>query len=323
MARKYANILTAIWRNGDFAALTDAEQRMYLLLTSQPDISAAGVLHLSLTRWSAMARNTTPDAVMKILDGLAHGRFVVIDTRTEELLVRSFVRWDGGYTNSKRRPVIRDAAQEVLSPMIRRSLAMEFRRLELPDWLPDALSDTPSHTTPETPPDEEPEEIADTLFTLGNRVSDTQSDAVSPSERVVVTKGPYLDPATHNPQHSPSVPPLAVEEGMTPTQRSRLITNAYAEKVKLCNWNAINGIVARAIKSGEWADQEIHEAVQRLADEDRPVTADSLRVALNGFPSRFGNVVALRNQHHVSGGLDAKVADWLAIEPPPGWQEAR
>jgi hypothetical protein len=44
MARDYANIVTAIWRDRDFRALTAADQRMYLLLVTQPDISAAGTL---------------------------------------------------------------------------------------------------------------------------------------------------------------------------------------------------------------------------------------------------------------------------------------
>lgn len=295
MARRYANILTAIWRNEDFRALLAEEQRLYLLLTSQPDISAAGVLHLSLTRWSAMARNTPPAAIHASLEGLARGRFVIYDTRTEELLVRSFVRWDGGYTNSKRRPVIRDAAQEVLSPMIRMALAAEFRRLELPDWLPDALPDSPSNTTPATAPDEEPKEIASGLSPQENRLSDTASDAIPPSERVVVTKGLYLDPQppTHNPQHSPSVSPPATapqepadEMPLTPTQRSKRITDAYAEIVKLCNWPAVNGVVVKAIKAEQWTDDEIRSAMLRLADNGRPVTTDSLRVELQGFAPR-------------------------------------
>lgn len=286
MARKYANILTAIWRNEDFKALDSDEQRMYLLLTSQPDISAAGVLHLSVTRWSAMARNTPPDAVAAALEGLARGRFVIYDTKTEELLVRSFVRWDGGYTNSKRIPVIRDAAQEVLSPTILRALALEFQRLGLPEWLPDALSDSPSDTTPATPPDEEPPEIAEKLFAEGNRLSDTPSDAVSPSERVVVTVVPTdPQPATRKPS-APTVLPPASADALTINQRSKRITDAYAEIEPMCKWPAVNGIVGKAIKIGKWSDAEIYDALLRLAKEGRGVTVESLRVELDGLTPR-------------------------------------
>lgn len=294
MARKYANILTAIWRNEDFRALTAEEQRVYLQLTSQPDISAAGVLHLSLTRWSAQARNTTPATVMAALEGLARGRFVIYDTRTEELLVRSFIRWDGGYTNSKRKPVIRDAVQEVESPTIRRSLAAELRRLGLPDWLPDALPDSPSDTPPAMAsamtPDEEPREIADEPSAQENRLSDTPSDglfdAVSPSVRVVVGKGELLDPQPTNHNPSPSVPPTAAAEALTPTQRSKVIVDAYYAVEPMCKWPAVNGVVVKAIKTGKWTDAEIESALLRLAKEGRGVTVESLRVELDGLTPR-------------------------------------
>lgn len=289
MARKYANILTAIWRNEDFRALTAEEQRVYLQLTSQPDISAAGVLHLSLNRWSAQARNTTPATVTAALDGLARGRFVIFDTRTEELLVRSFIRWDGGYTNSKRKPVIRDAVQEVESPMIRRSLAAELRRLGLPDWLPDALPDSPSDTTPAMTPDEEPREIGEKLSAQGNRLSDSESDAVSASERVVVGKGEYLEPQppTRKPQHSPSVPPPPADDAaLTPTQRSKVITDAYYAIEPMCKWPAVNGVVIKAIRVGKYSDAEIQDALLRMAKEGRGVTVESLRVELDGLTPR-------------------------------------
>lgn len=297
MARKYANILTAIWRNEDFRALTAEEQRMYLQLTSQPDISAAGVLPLSITRWSAQARNTPPAAITAALEGLARGRFVIYDARTEELLVRSFVRWDGGYTNSKRRPVIRDAAQEVLSPVIRRALALEFKRLGLPDWLPDAVADSPSDALSDTAPDDEPQEIGDDLFSQGNRVSDTPSDAVSPSERVVVTKGLYLEPqpTTRNPQHSPTVSPPATapDEPLTINQRSKQITDAYHAIEPMCIWVAVNGIVKKAIQANRWTDDAIREALLRLAKEGRTVTVNSLRVELDGLTPRASPTTGL------------------------------
>lgn len=288
MARKYANILTAIWRNEDFRALTAEEQRVYLQLTSQPDISAAGVLPLSVTRWSAQARNTTPATVMAALEGLARGRFVIYDTRTEELLVRSFIRWDGGYTNSKRKPVIRDAAQEVESPTIRRALALELRRLDLPDWLPDALSDSPSVPPPQSTVDARPEDMTEDLFSQGNRLSDTASDAVSGSERVVVSKGEYLDPQppTRKPQPAASSTLSPDVDELTVGQRSKRITDAYYAREPMSKWPAVNGVVTKAIKTGRWADAAIEDALLRMADERRGVTVESLRIELDGMTPR-------------------------------------
>src|SRR4051812_47234766 len=78
VTRSYAQIVTAIWRDDEFRALTVAEQHLYLLLTTQPDISAAGVLHLAVTRWAGRASDTKPDDIVRTLDGLAARRFVVV-----------------------------------------------------------------------------------------------------------------------------------------------------------------------------------------------------------------------------------------------------
>lgn len=290
MSRNYANISTAIWRNEEFRALTVGAQHMYLLLTSQPDISAAGVLPLSVKRWSNQSSGATTASVMGVLTELASHRFIVFDTETEELLVRAFVRWDGGHTNPKRRPVIERAAKDVESVGIRRSLAVEFKRLGLPDWLPDSLSGS----LPDSPPTEpdapsagressRESGIADELSSQGNSLSDRQS----PSDGVVVSKGLYVvpQPTTSNPQHPA---PTALPDGATVTQRSKAITDAYTAVEPMSRWPAVNAIVIKAIEAGRWLDAEIHAAVLRLADDKRSVTIDSLRTELDGPPvSKF------------------------------------
>lgn len=79
----------------------------------------------------------------------------------------------------------------------------------------------------------------------------------------------------------PSEPPRGTE--LTQTQRSKKITDAYAERVPLSNWTAVNALVLRGIRSNRYADDELRAALFRLADENRPVTADSLRVAIEGM----------------------------------------
>ena len=133
MARSYAQFSTAMWRNADFLALPAALQRVYMMLSSQADISAVGVLPLSITRWARRAPDTTQADIVRALDGLAERRFIVYDRDSEEVLVRSFLRWDNGYKNPKRLPAIRDAADEVESPAIVAALAAEFARLEIAD----------------------------------------------------------------------------------------------------------------------------------------------------------------------------------------------
>ncbi|WP_341719895.1 hypothetical protein QQG74_09415 [Micromonospora sp. FIMYZ51] len=105
---------------------------MYLLLASQPDISAAGVLPLSLTRWASRAQNSTRESVVAALNELQESEFVCFDVLSEELLVRTFIEWDGAHRNPKRKPAILAAAHVVESLAIRRALATDLHRLRLP-----------------------------------------------------------------------------------------------------------------------------------------------------------------------------------------------
>lgn len=79
-----------------------------------------------------------------------------------------------------------------------------------------------------------------------------------------------------------SVPP----ESLTVNQRSKRLTDTYAAIEPMCKWPAVNGIVVLAIKTQKWTDQEIHDALLRLAKESRSVTVDSLRTELVGFTPR-------------------------------------
>ena len=221
MARNYANVSTAIWqRDGDFVKLSVHAQWAYLMLLSQPDISAAGVLSINLRRWTGRAADVTRDVLVAALKELAEARFVVYDQDTEELLVRTFVKWDGGYTNRKRKPVIVSAAREIESPLIRRVLAAELNKLgfivagltnAVSDAVPDSLSrsaDSPSDGlihegsmgSPEQPPFDPPKSGGRRKYPQENRLSGRQSRF----DRVVVTE---VVPLTTTPNPQPTTPP--------------------------------------------------------------------------------------------------------------------
>jgi hypothetical protein len=85
---------------------------------------------------------------------------------------------------------------------------------------------------------------------------------------------------------SPSAP--GSDKELTETQRSKRITDAYAEVEPMCKWPAVNGVVLKAIRSNRFADDEIREALLRMAREGRSVTVDALRTELQGFPARNG-----------------------------------
>jgi 5-methylcytosine-specific restriction endonuclease McrA len=91
MSRNYANILTAIWRNEEFRALEAGAQHAYLMLTSQPDISAAGVLPLRMCRWATSAADLTVEVLESNLRELHEAKFISVDWDDQEVLVRPFL----------------------------------------------------------------------------------------------------------------------------------------------------------------------------------------------------------------------------------------
>lgn len=193
MPRNYANVLTAIWRDPDFTALPSAAQRCLLLLVTQPDVTAAGTLAMTVRRWAKLAPDTTENDVYEALAELHDRGFVMVDEDTEEVLVVPFIRWDGGYTNPKRKPVITESALGTVSHALGWALAQQFKALDLPlAGLPDAPPDSPSLDP--LPPQEG----------LCDSHPDSHCDPSCPAERVaVVTEVDVASnpqPATRNPQ---------------------------------------------------------------------------------------------------------------------------
>lgn len=210
MARSYGRFTTDIWRDRKFRALERDAQWAYFMLGTQPDISAAGMLPLTIRRWSKYASDGTPDALSDALFRLAEKRFLVIDEDTEELLVRSFAKWDGGINNDKRRPVVLEAAAAVVSPVLRAVLAVELRDLGVDDALCDALCDAASDELPDT---------------------------TTPFDRVVVsTSSSPSQPTTHNQQPATRVPAAP-----TPSRGARL-PDGWKPTVADVEWARINGL---------------------------------------------------------------------------------
>jgi hypothetical protein len=81
-------------------------------------------------------------------------------------------------------------------------------------------------------------------------------------------------------------PTGSAANGLTITQRSKPIADAYAQAQPMCKWPAINGVVIHAIKSGKYDDGEILAAMLRLAASGESVTVETLRVEIEGLTPR-------------------------------------
>lgn len=93
MARTHGRIQASIWRDADFMNLSSHAKLTYFLLLSQPKMSLAGVLDVSMNRWAASLGCTVTE-VEQAVEQLDAARFVVVDHDTDELAIRTFVRHD-------------------------------------------------------------------------------------------------------------------------------------------------------------------------------------------------------------------------------------
>ena len=182
MAREYAKLLTRIWADSDFKALSGQAQRLYFQLISQPDMSMAGVVTLAEKRWSLQVGDQGERDIESTLAELEQRRFVVVDRGTQEVLIRSFIRSDGGWKSPTTMKSIDSSVRATLSDGLKAVMRDEVSRLDMSKlsstvspktgkstqevvegiaWgiqndfeaLSHAPADTPSHTPSDAPTD--------------------------------------------------------------------------------------------------------------------------------------------------------------------------
>jgi hypothetical protein len=129
MARDYGRIGTGIWAESSIKSLSPAEQRAYLLLLTQPELSRCGVLPYTLRRWARLGAGDTPTKFRAALRGLEEGRHIVIDEDAEELLVRTYVRHDGLLTQPQVVAAMVKDFRTIRSDRVRLAFLTEVRRL--------------------------------------------------------------------------------------------------------------------------------------------------------------------------------------------------
>lgn len=129
MARTEARLLTSIWDDDDFIALSPDSQRLYMFVLSQSDLAHDGVIALRERRWARKARGMTVGDIEKALRELDDHDFCVVDEDEEELLLRSFIRRDKVYRQPNILLAAADHLAHVKSPRIRAALAVELRRI--------------------------------------------------------------------------------------------------------------------------------------------------------------------------------------------------
>lgn len=133
MARDHARMQTARWNDPDWRRLTQAAQHTYDMLTSHPDLSYCGVLDYLPARWLDLSMDLTEAKIKGAIRILERHRFVVVDRRTAEILVRSFIRHDKVLARRNMGHACGRALGLVHSGPIRDSILTELARLYLED----------------------------------------------------------------------------------------------------------------------------------------------------------------------------------------------
>ena len=152
MARDHARIQVAIWDDPDFTQLTAVQQQVYLALTSSKDLSYAGVHPLVPGRLTRNAADLTKAKVMAAFGVLAARRFILMDQRTEEIAVRTYVRHDGIVKQPNMLKACLSAIQAVRSDDLREAILHELGKAlhgAFPKGLPDSIRKALAYAFPE------------------------------------------------------------------------------------------------------------------------------------------------------------------------------
>lgn len=147
----YVKLQRSIWMDPDFRTLSATAQRLYMLLISAPDMSIAGVAPVTVGRWASLSSNTTHDSIRADLIELEMAKFIVIDTTTEELLVRSYIVHDEAYRSPNGVTALKKARDSVLSPQIRSHIVKALERVGVTEKAPSVAPTQAPSVAPTSP----------------------------------------------------------------------------------------------------------------------------------------------------------------------------
>ena len=139
MAREYAQLRIDLFNDTKFRDLTSGAQRLYMVLLAARSLTYAGVGDWRPNRLAYLAKDSTADTIEADAAELIAGHYIVIDAGTEEVLVRSFIKWDGIIKQPRLAVSMSNAYREVLSERLRGVIAYELTKLkranpDLPVW---------------------------------------------------------------------------------------------------------------------------------------------------------------------------------------------
>lgn len=136
MGRDRANINTDIWNDDDFRALSAPAQLLYIQLLTSPTLTYAGVADWRPKRIALLSNGRAAREVEGAAEELRRGLYIVIDEDSEEVLIRSFLRWDGLLQKPNVAKAMVSAWERIYSMTLKGVVVHELNRLHdaHPDW---------------------------------------------------------------------------------------------------------------------------------------------------------------------------------------------
>ena len=148
MPRTHVRMLTSIWDDDDWRALTTIQQQTYWAVLSSEDLSWCGVAPLLPQRLVKFASDLTERKVRAAISALADARFFVVDEATAEVLVRSYVRHDGIMKQPNVTKAMVGAYGKVHSANLQAVVISELGRLYREDPPPPRVEPEPGQRKP-------------------------------------------------------------------------------------------------------------------------------------------------------------------------------
>lgn len=330
MARSEARLLTEIWEDRDFLALTGDAQRLFMFLISQPDLAHSGVIALRERRWSRKSSDGSLAGIEKALTDLAAARFLVVDWDSEEILIRSLIRRDRIFKQPNVMRAAVDNVPLIESQLILRALCVEMERIRAdnPDLTvnqSDVLTDMEKALAARVQPDPEPlnEKAAQNPSANPSRNPSAHPSPATPGVRGEVTNSATNSP---NPGAAPVPPPAGDADALaapgralaivrdepatltTDPQNTRELVAYWLERCKGRPPGTVVGHMSKVIKT--------------LIDEDG-IAPHHVRAGIDDWMTKNlspsvlpGLVNAAMNQRAPRSTRDQRVQGWIELEFP-------
>lgn len=196
MAGKYGKIYKSVWNDPDFRSLSMEAQNLYWMLSSSEQTSFAGVLPLAPGRFIDLAANLTEKKFTSALRELERKKYVLVDKKSLEIMVRTFIKWDESLRNKNLSVAVGRAIEMIFSRKLRANLAEELAR---------HMADSPELIGWEV--------LAETVPAFFDTLTETYVDAISPGNSTKNGEDPSEAPSQHPserydeyPEQDPSLP---------------------------------------------------------------------------------------------------------------------